>query len=74
MARSAASIQAQIDVYEAALSSGQSVYSSISSDGTSRSLDTVAISAELRRLYRDLGRANGSDPMIVRGVLRGLRQ
>jgi hypothetical protein len=72
--RSSASIQAEIDRIETLLASGQGLYTNINADGASRSLDRAGLEKRLDKLYQFLSRADGTAPMIVRGVLRGLRQ
>lgn len=73
MGRSAALIQAQIDVLETFLASSDSLLQSVSSDGTSRTTITrMDALKELNILYQVLGRANGTSPMIARGVVKGL--
>lgn len=73
MARSASSIQAEISSIETLLQSSQGVYASIGADGVSRTVNRSALEQRLDRLYQQLGRADGSSPMIVRGYLKGLR-
>lgn len=73
MARSAASIQAEIDRIEAVLSSADGTIASAGADGVSaQRVNYAAMTARLDRLYQQLGRANGSAPMIVRGRVDGL--
>lgn len=73
MARSAASIQAEITAIESLLSSASSLYSTVTAGGSSRSIDRASLQARQDQLYQQLGRADGSAPMIVRGVVKGLR-
>jgi hypothetical protein len=73
MARSAASIQAEITVIEGLLSSEQGNYSSVGADGVSRSIDRAELASRLDRLYQQLGRANGTSPMFARTYVKGLR-
>jgi hypothetical protein len=73
MARSASSIQAEIDAIEALLQSTDSLVSSVTADGASRSIDRNGLQTRLDRLYQQLGRANGSNPMFARGRINGLR-
>jgi hypothetical protein len=73
MARSAASIQAEITTIETMLSSAASMNTSVAADGVSRTIDRTGLESRLDRLYQQLGRANGSDPMFVRGRIKGLR-
>lgn len=73
MARSAASIQAEITAIETLLSSSASLSTSLAADGVSRTIDRSGLEARLDKLYQQLGRADGSSPMILRGVVRGLR-
>ena len=73
MARSAASIQAEITAIEGLLSTSASLSSSVSADGVSRTIDRTGLAARLDRLYQQLGRADGSNPMFARGRIRGLR-
>lgn len=71
MGRSAASIQTEIDALEASVST---LLQSMGSDGTSlQKADYAAQTKRLDQLYGQLGRANGTEPMLVRGVVRGLR-
>lgn len=73
MGRSAASIQAEITTLETHLQSSSSLINSTGADGVSLSYSQrSAIEARIDKLYMQLGRANGSSPMIVRGVVRGL--
>ncbi len=46
---------------------------SVSADGVSRTIDRKDLASRLDKLYTQLGRANGTDPMFVRGHIRGLR-
>jgi hypothetical protein len=73
MARSASSIQAEIDAIESLLQSTDSLVSSVTADGASRSIDRNGLQTRLDRLYQQLGRANGSDPMFARGRINWLR-
>jgi hypothetical protein len=73
MARSAASIQAEITAIEGLLSTSASLSSSVSADGVSRTIDRTGLAARLDRLYQQLGRADGSNPIFARGRIRGLR-
>lgn len=73
MARSTASIQAEITAIESLLGSTDANYSMVSATGGSRTIDRAALSARLDQLYAQLDRTNGSSPMIVRGVVKGLR-
>lgn len=58
---------------ETHLQSSGSLINSTGSDGVSLSYSQrAALETRIDRLYMQLGRANGSSPMIVRGVLRGL--
>lgn len=47
--------------------------SSVSADGVSASYDLDGIRKRLDVLYQQLDRASGDSPMIVRGVVKGLR-
>jgi hypothetical protein len=73
MARAASSIQAEITAIETMLQSAESMYQSVGADGVSRSVNRADLSARLDSLYVQLSRANGTSPMIVRGVVKGLR-
>jgi hypothetical protein len=73
MARSASSIQAEIDAIESLLQSSASLVESVAADGASRTINRAELASRLDKLYQQLGRANGSDPMFVRGRIRGLR-
>lgn len=72
MSRSAASIQAEIDVIETFLASSDSLMTSVSADGTSRSVNRAEVATRLDKLYQQLGRKNGTSPMIIRGVVKGM--
>ncbi len=73
MARSAASIQAEITTLETHLASADSLRSGVGSDGTSLSnADRASMSKRLDELYSQLDRATGNAPMFVRGRVRGL--
>lgn len=71
MARSASSIQAEIDAIEALLSTSGGLSTSVSADGVSRTIDRSGLQSRLDQLYAQLERANGGS-MFVRGVVRGL--
>ncbi len=74
MARSAAAIQAEITSIETHLQSSDSVVSSVGSDGTSLSrADRSKLEERLDQLYQQLGRVDGTSPMIVRGRVRNFR-
>jgi hypothetical protein len=71
--RSAARIQAEIDTIEAHLASADSLRRSAGSDGTNLTNESrKELSEQLDRLYAQLGRANGTNPMFARGRVRGL--
>ena len=73
MARSAASIQAEITILEAHLASSASLLSNTGADGTSAGFaERAAMTKRLDELYTQLDRANGTAPMIVRGRVLGL--
>lgn len=72
MGRSASAIQAEINVIETELQSSASLIASASSDSTTITKRRELLEARLDKLYVQLGRANGTSPMIVRGVVRGL--
>lgn len=73
MSRSAASIQAQINVLEAFLQSGASTIVTQGANGvTATRIDAIQATTMLNELYLQLGRADGSNPMLVRGRLVGL--
>jgi hypothetical protein len=73
MARTAASIQAEIDRLETFLSSEATTIQSTSADGTSVThINRKQAEDRLDRLYIQLGRANGTSPMFPRGVVTGL--
>lgn len=72
MARSLASINAEIAVIESKLTSAEGLLTSVGSDGVSRSLNREALSKRLDELYGQAERAGGTGPMFVRGVVRGL--
>ncbi len=73
MGRSASSIQAEIDRLETFLSGAGTTIASTSADGTSTTLiNRKDAETRLDRLYLQLGRANGTAPLLVRGVVTGL--
>jgi hypothetical protein len=73
MPRSAASIQAEIDILEARLSSAASLTRSAGSDGTNLTYeDRASLTKRLDSLYMHLGRANGTAPMFARSRVDGL--
>ena len=56
------------------LSSGQSVYRMVGSDGTTAAqMSRKDALEELNRIDAQLGSINGTSPMFVRGVPQGLR-
>lgn len=74
MARPTASIQAEIDIIEARLQSADSSVASVGAGGTTLARTSVADDRKrLDELYQQLGRANGTSPMVVRGFVTGLR-
>jgi hypothetical protein len=73
MARSATAIQVEITAIEAQLPNAIAA-ASYSIAGRSKSNQTLdALTKRLDVLYQQLGRANGTSPMLVRGVPTGLR-
>jgi pyrroloquinoline quinone (PQQ) biosynthesis protein C len=73
MARSATAIQTEITAIEAQLPNAIAA-ASYSIAGRSKSNQTLdALTKRLDVLYQQLGRANGTSPMLVRGVPTGLR-
>ena len=73
MARSAASIQTEITAIEAQLPNAIAA-ASYSIAGRSKSNQTLeSLTKRLDLLYQQLGRATGASPMLVRGVVKGLR-
>jgi len=70
MARSLASIDAEIAALESQV---VQMASNMSSDGVSVTYDMNGIRKRLDQLYMQRGRADGSDPVTSRGVVRGLR-
>lgn len=73
MPRSAASIQAEIDRLETDVAGASAVLQSAGSDSSSAS--KIPYADKIKRLdwlYVQLGRVNGTAPMIVRGVVRGM--
>ncbi len=72
MARTAASIQVEITALEAQLANAISAasYSVAGRSKANQSYD--ALTRRLDQLYQQLSRANGTAPMVVRGVLKGL--
>lgn len=73
MPRSTASIQSEIDAIEALLTTAGSMNTMVGADGVSRSIDRTGLERRLDTLYQQLDRASGSAPMIVRGVVKGLK-
>ena len=74
MPRSATAIQAEITSLETYLQSASSFISSTGSDGTSVSqAERAKLEQRLDSLYAQLGRADGSNPMLVRGRLKNMR-
>lgn len=73
MARTLAAIDAEIAAIEGILSTSAGISSSVSADGVSRTIDRPGLEARLDRLYQQRARADGSSPMIIRGVTKGLR-
>lgn len=73
MARSAASIQSEITAIERLLTTAGSMNTAVGADGVSRTIDRTGLERRLDQLYQQLDRASGSSPMIVRGVVKGLR-
>ncbi len=74
MARTAALIQAEIDRLETFLSSAATTVANVASDGTTIGyINREKASLRLDALYQQLGRADGTSPMLMRGRLRGLR-
>jgi hypothetical protein len=72
MPRSASSIQAEITSIETLLQSSAGLLTTVSADGVTRTINRTALEARLDKLYQQLGRADGSDPMFVRARIRGL--
>lgn len=73
MGRSVASIQAEIDRIEAVLSGEDSLIESAGADGVSgKRVNYDVMTRRLDLLYKQLSRANGSSPMLVRGRLDGM--
>ena len=73
MPRSVAAIQAEITAIEGTLAASDGNYTTLSADGVTRTINRSALESRLDQLYMQLGRANGSDPMFVRGHIRNLR-
>lgn len=73
MARSASSIQSEIDAIEALLTSSAGLNTVVGADGMSRTIDRKGLEQRLDVLYQQLDRASGNAPMIVRGTVKGLR-
>lgn len=72
MARSAALIQAEIDALEAAIPSIIRA-ASYSVNGRAKANQRLKeIADRLDMLYQMLDRVNGTSPMLVRGVVKGL--
>ncbi len=72
MGRSTTAIQAEIDILETELQSAASILASVGSDSTTVTKSRAALEKRLDQLYIQLGRTNGTAPMIVRGVVHGL--
>lgn len=73
MSRTAAQIQAEITIIEDHLASADSLTRGVGSDGTSLTNEARKdLETRLDKLYMQLGRANGSNPMLTRGSVRGL--
>ena len=72
MARSLASIQAEITAIEALLGSTQGVLTSTGADGVSAAINRAELSRRLDQLYAQLDRASGTSPMFARGRVKGL--
>lgn len=70
--RTAALIQAEINTLETFLASADSLLSSVSADGTSRTVNRMEAAKRLDQLYIQLERRNGNEPMFVRGVIKGM--
>jgi hypothetical protein len=73
MARSAAYIQGEITAIEALLASSAGLNITVSADGVTRTIARTGLEKRLDVLYQQLDRASGDSPMIVRGVVKGLR-
>jgi len=74
MGRTASSIQVQITAVEAFIASGGGLTKSVSANGVSQqTMSMDEATALLNKLYAQLGRADGTSPMIARGVTLGLR-
>lgn len=75
MARAAADIQAEITSLETYLQSSDSLVGSVNSRGTGITrMSRADASKRLDQLYQQYARATGAAPMIVRGVVKGLRR
>ena len=73
MPRSTTSVQAEIDVLEAFLGSAESTVEVQSANGTSATrVNRMEAAKRLDRLYVMLDRANGTEPMQVRGRIDGM--
>lgn len=74
MARSAASIQAEITTIEAYLAGADSLVSAVASRGTSvTNASRKDLTDRVDQLYMQLGRVDGTSPMFARGNVTGLR-
>jgi hypothetical protein len=71
MGMSVARISQEIAAVDAVILGAPST--SVSADGVSRTIDLTALYARRDQLQRMLDRATGSSPMILRGVVKGLR-
>ncbi len=73
MARSASSIQAEIERIEALLASEEALVESAGANGVNaKRVSYEAMTKRLDRLHQQLGRADGSNPMFVRGRLKDM--
>ncbi len=75
MGRPASSIQAEINRLETFLSGSATTIANVGNDGTTVGMiNRTGAEKRLDTLYQQLARADGSKPMLVRGVVTGLRR
>lgn len=70
--RSTTSIQTEIDALEAQLPNAIAAQSYSIAGRSKANQAYEALTKRLDQLYQQLGRANGTSPMLARGVVKGL--
>jgi hypothetical protein len=73
MGRPVASIQTEITALEAQIATSSQALSVGSNGSSYTSQPLAAMQVRLDKLYAQLGRANGTNPMFPRGTITGLR-